>query len=427
MSRSQRIVHRPARTTRHLGEQQARTVEAPPTLGQGSSGGLMQSLLPVTGVLGSVAMMTVVRNGLFMVVGAALLVVTIAGGLGMALSQRGRTGRERRKQRDRYLDYLERLREDFAATERTLRAEAGTLDPPGDALVDCVRDPARLWERRRTDRDFLQVRCGTGRIPAVPASVAQQGSAMDPPDPFMMAEAQALVRRFALMPDMPLTVPLDQVGNVSIVGDREGVVAVARSLMLQAAVFHAPEDVEMAACFPPDAIADWQWLSWLPHTVDPDRREGPHPFRRIADTPAHLAELMVSDLAARTKWAGEARRGSIGYDDTRRLTQRMLVLHDTYGQVATEVRGADDSLAARDLGVTVLHLVADRMQEPSSVGVRVTVEGGRVRVEDLRGQQPLTADGYLGGHRHRPGRGHRPDAGTAAAVQGVRGRGRARG
>jgi S-DNA-T family DNA segregation ATPase FtsK/SpoIIIE len=233
------IVHRPARTTRHLGEQQPRTVEAPPTLGQGQSSGMMQSLLPITGVLGSVAMMTVMRSGLFMVVGAVLLVVTIAGGVGMALSQRGRTGRERRKQRERYLDYLERLREDFAATERTLRAEAGTLDPPGDALVDCVRDPARLWERRRTDRDFLQVRCGTGRIPAVPASVDQQGSAMDPPDPFMMAEAQALVRRFALMPDMPLTVPLDQVGNVSIVGDREGVVSVARALMLQAAVFHA--------------------------------------------------------------------------------------------------------------------------------------------------------------------------------------------
>ena len=82
---------------------------------------------------------------------------------------------------------------------------------------------------------------------------------MDPPDPFMMAEAQALVRRFSLMPDMPLTVPLDLAGNVSIVGDREGVVAVARALLLQTAVLHAPEDVELAACFPPQAMADWEW------------------------------------------------------------------------------------------------------------------------------------------------------------------------
>ena len=126
-----RLVHRPARTTRRPGDQQARVIEAPPTLGQGGGGnGLMQALLPVTGVLGSVGMMTVLRNGLFMVMGAALLVVTIGGALAMALSQRGRSGRERRKQRERYLDYLERLREEFAEEERTTRADAGRLDPP---------------------------------------------------------------------------------------------------------------------------------------------------------------------------------------------------------------------------------------------------------------------------------------------------------
>ena len=42
-------------------------------------------------------------------------------------------------------------------------------------------------------------------MPVVPATLAQSGSMMDPPDPFMMAEAEALARRFALMPDMPLT------------------------------------------------------------------------------------------------------------------------------------------------------------------------------------------------------------------------------
>ena len=383
-------------------------IEAPPTLGQGGAGGGMaQALLPITGVLGSVGMMAVMRSTLFMVVGAAMLVATVAGALGMAMSQRGRAGRERRKQRERYLDYLERLREEFAKTERTVRSEAGMLDPPSDALIDCVRDPARLWERRRTDGDFLRARCGAGRIPVVPATVgAQSGSAMDPPDPFMMAEAQAVVRRFALMPEMPLTVPLDRVGNVSIVGDREGVVTVARSLLLQAAVFHAPEDVVFAACFPPAALNDWHWLGWLPHVLDPERRDGPHPFRRIAAAPAELAGLIADDLAARTKWAGEARRGSIGQQDARRLTQRMLVLHDTYGQVSTEVRGQDDTLQARDLGVTVLHLAADRKQEPDDVAIRVMVQGDQVVVEDLRSGEPLVAEGQ-------------PDRTVAATAEGV--------
>lgn len=402
------LVHRPARSTRHLGEQPPKVIEAPPTLGQaGGGGGPMQALLPITGVLGSVGMMAVTRSTLFMVVGAAMLVATLAGVLGSAMSQRGRAGRDRRKQRERYLDYLERLRDEFAKTERTVRSEAGLLDPPSDALVDCARDPARLWERRRTDSDFLKVRCGTGRIPVGPATVAQNpGATMDPPDPFMMAEAQAVVRRFALMPEMPLTVPMDQVGNVSIVGDRDGVVNVARSLLLQLAVFHAPEDVELAACFPPAAMQDWQWLSWLPHVLDPERQDGPHPFRRIAPSPVELAGLIADDLAERTKWASEARRGSMGQQDSRRLTQRLLVLHDTYGQVSAEVRAQGESHDTPALGLTVLHLVADRTQEPSNVAVRISVQGDEVVVEDLRSGQPLVATGQ-------------PDRTTAAVAEGI--------
>ncbi|WP_350275969.1 type VII secretion protein EccCa [Kribbella sp. HUAS MG21] len=356
----------------------------------------MQMLLPMVGSLGSVAMMTMGRSGPMVMVGVGLLVLTLIASVGGMLASRGKGGKDRKLQRTRYLDYLERMRDAFSQEERKARAQALELNPPPDALLDCVADVSRLWERRRTDSDFLQARCGSGRVPVVPAVVGQGGSAMEPPDQFMTAEANALVRRFTLMPDMPLTVPLDHVGNVSIVGDREGVVRVARSLLVQTAVFHAPEDVAMAACFPQSAIADWHWLNWLPHVEDPDRREGPIPFRRTAQTPQDLTRLLADDLAARVRWATESRRGAVAYEDRRRLTQRLLVVHDTYGDVAAEVRPqADDTLVPGELGVTVLHLVADRVQEPSAVTIRITVFGDEVRVEDLRGQYPLVAGGQV--------------------------------
>nr|WP_272954997.1 type VII secretion protein EccCa [Kribbella shirazensis] len=356
----------------------------------------MQMMLPMVGSLGSVAMMTMGRSGPMVMVGVGLLALTLVGSLGAMLASRGKGGKDRKLQRTRYLDYLERMRDAFSAEERKARAQALELNPPPDALLDCVADVSRLWERRRTDSDFLQSRCGSGRVPVVPAVVGHGGSAMEPPDQFMTAEANALVRRFTLMPDMPLTVPLDHVGNVSIVGDREGVLRVARSLLVQTAVFHAPEDVAMAACFPQAALADWHWMSWLPHVEDPDRREGPVPFRRIAATPQDLTRLLADDLGARVRWATESRRGAVALEDRRRLTRRLLVVHDTYGDVAAEVRPqADDTLLPGELGVTVLHLVADRVQEPSSVTIRITVFGDEVRVEDLRGQYPLVAGGQV--------------------------------
>jgi S-DNA-T family DNA segregation ATPase FtsK/SpoIIIE len=393
---STRLVHRPARSTRSIDTGQPRVIETPPPGARGKAGGgAMQALMPAVGVLGSVGMMSTMRTGTSAVIGVGVLALTLVGTFGMAFSQRGRSGKESREQRNRYLDYLERLREDFGKLERANRKTALALNPPADALVDCVRDPARLWERRRSDPDFLLVRCATGRMPVVPATLASSGSMMDPPDPFMMAEAEALARRFALMPDMPLTIPLDLAGNVSIVGDRDGVVRIARALLLQAAVLHAPEDVEMAATFPPNALDLWQWLGWLPHTVDPERREGPHPFRRFAAKPDELADLIKDDVASRATLATEAKRGSLGAGDARRMIQRLLVLHDTYGEVATEVASPDDTLGVGELGVTVLHLVSDRMQEPSNVAVRLTVQEGNVLVEDLRGGGYLTAQGQL--------------------------------
>ncbi len=392
---STRLVHRPARSTRSIDTGQPRVIETPPPGARGKAGGnAMQALMPAVGVLGSVGMMSTMRTGTSAVIGVGVLALTVVGTFGMMFSQRGRSGKESRDQRNRYLDYLERLREEFGKMERQNRKTALALNPPADALVDCVRDPARLWERRRGDPDFLLVRCATGRMPVVPATLAQSGSMMDPPDPFMMAEAEALARRFALMPDMPLTIPLDLAGNVSIVGDRDGVVRIARALMLQAAVFHAPEDLEVAASFPASALDQWQWVGWLPHTVDPERREGPHPFRRIASKPGDLAELIRDDVASRVTLASEARRGSLGTGQ-RRMIQRMLVLHDTYGDVATEVAPADPTLGIGELGVTVLHLVQDRMQEPSNVAIRITVQEARVLVEDLRGGGYMTAEGQL--------------------------------
>ncbi|MFG1625949.1 type VII secretion protein EccCa [Kribbella sp. NPDC049227] len=394
-----RIVHRPARRTPAPGVQQQRVIEVAPSLGGaggGGGGGAMQMLLPMVGSIGSVAMMTMGRSGPMVMVGVGLLALTMVGSIGGMIASRGKGGKDRKQQRTRYLDYLERMRDDFSKEERKARAQALELNPPPDALLDCVVDVSRLWERRRTDSDFLQPRCGSGRVPVVPATVGQGGSAMEPPDQFMMAEANALVRRFTLMPDMPLTVPLDHVGNVSIIGDREGVVRVARSLLVQTAVFHAPEDVILAAAYPRAALPDWQWLSWLPHVQDPERADGPTPFRRIADTPQKLSQLLSDDLSERVQWATESRRGSVSFEDRRKLTQRILVLHDTYGDVAAEVRPqADDSLVPGELGVTVLHLVADRVQEPSSVTMRITVYGDDVRIEDLRGQYPMVASGQV--------------------------------
>ncbi|MBM4793016.1 type VII secretion protein EccCa [Streptomyces sioyaensis] len=392
---STRLIHRPARTIRPPAASEARIIEAPPNLPEGKAGNIAMSLLPVAGVMSSVVMMTVVRNSQFAGLGAIILVVTVIGSVALVFSQRGKAQRTRRTQREAFLAYLEDLRDELSAEERRRRERAEVLNPPPSALYDIVRDPARLWERRRVDADFLRVRVGTGEMPVRDLQIAQQGSSvLTPPDRFMLNEASALMARFRTGTELPLTVPLDRVGNVSVIGAREDCVRVARALLVQAAALHAPDDVVMALAVPGDRVADWEWAKWMPHLLDTEQYDGPVAARRIAPSAPQLARLLGPELRRRASYAAEVRRGLSG-NDALSMTSRLLVVADGHGQDAVDLPRPDEAVGLMEMGVTVLHLIEQRVQEPGHVGVRITVDGDQVLIEDLREQEPVSAHGTV--------------------------------
>ncbi|GAA2661458.1 type VII secretion protein EccCa [Streptomyces vastus] len=381
---TQQLIHRPARSTRPLAPSEPRTIEAPPNLPEGKIGNAATSLLPMAGVMGSVVMMTVIRSSQFAVVGAVVLVFALLGAVALFLSQRGKAQRTRRTQRERYLEYLEELREELATGERERRRQARLLSPPPQALYDLVRDPARLWERRRLDADFLRVRVGVGDVPVQDLVIGENtGGVLTPPDPFMLNEARALQGRFTTATDSPLTVPLDRAGNVSVVGDREGVLRVARALLVQTAVTHAPDDVAIALGVPGERLEEWGWAKWLPHVLDTQEQDGPLAARRIAPSLPQLARLLRQDLRRRASYAAEVRRG-LSDKNALRMTDRLLVVSDEYGETAVELSRSDAAIGLHDMGVTVLHLLEQQVHEPDQVSVRITVDGDQVMVEDLR-------------------------------------------
>ncbi|MGW5733539.1 MULTISPECIES: type VII secretion protein EccCa [Streptomyces] len=382
---TQHLVHRPARSTRPQATAPERTIEPPPNLPEGKMGNAATALLPMAGVMGSVVMMTVIRNSQFAAIGAIVLVFALLGAVALFLSQRGKAQRTRRTQRERYLEYVEEQREELGATERELRRQARILNPPPAALYDLVRDPARLWERRRLDADFLRVRLGTGDVPVQGLVIGQnQGSGvLTPPDPFMLNEARALQHRFTTATDFPLTAPLDRAGNVSIIGERDDVLRVARALLIQTAVTHAPDDVAIALGVPGERLEEWQWAKWLPHVLDTQQNDGPAAARRIAPSIEQLARQCAPDLRRRSSYAAEVRRG-LSDRNALRMNDRLLVVSDCHGATATELPRPDSAVDLTGMGVTVLHLLQQQVHEPDQVSVRITVDGDQVSVEDLR-------------------------------------------
>ncbi len=395
-------MHRPARVSEPAPPPPPLEIEAPPIQPDAAPIGGFQAVLPLAGAASSMTLMLVFRGSPLAGVGALAMVVTVLATVGLVVTQRGRATRVRRQHRMRYLDYLERLRSQLGDQEQVARHRARALDPAPAALLDLIRDPARLWERRRPDPDFLTVRIGAGTIPGRRLVLQDQGTALQPTDPFMLAEARGLVRRFAHLPGAPLRVPLDRVGDVSIVGPREPALAAARAILVQVAALHAPDDVALAVCRPENRAADWDWARWLPHLVDIEQRDTAGPLRRIATDPRGLTDVLSRELGRRAATAGASRRslGDTRNDATRPLS-RLLVIIDSHGRDAQPLPMPDRAATAASLGTTVIHLVEDRLQEPEEVSVRITVatesdaENADLVIEDRRGDAPVRLTGEL--------------------------------
>jgi S-DNA-T family DNA segregation ATPase FtsK/SpoIIIE len=371
------------------------TMSPPPLLPDGRTGSGVQSLIPLAGAGAAMSMMMFLRGSGFAALGAVILVVSLGAAGVLYLTQRGQAGRKRRSQRELYVTYLEELRDDLRERERAFRERSVRVDPPVAHLLGILADPARLWERRRGDPDFLRLRIGTGALPVREITMREEGTVVSPTDPFMRSEARALIRRFGRIPGLPLRVGLDRAGEVSVIAaERADALRVARALIAQLAALHAPDDVRLAVIAPPEAEPDWAWTRWLPHLLDREQIGPAGPVPRLCPDEATLAAVLADDLAERARHAASAQRHGGGAKEAR-TRSRLVVVDDAHGRVARRLATPDPAIGLAALGVTVVHLLADRLDEPGEVSRRLVVDGDDVRLDDLTAAPPVVVTGTL--------------------------------
>ncbi|MEU7926598.1 type VII secretion protein EccCa [Micromonospora sp. NPDC049107] len=392
---STRMVHRPARMARPMSTMDPLVLDPPPQLPDGRSAMGLQALLPMAGAGVAMSMMMFLRGSGFAALGAVVMVAALGAAGAMYLTQLGKAGRQRRAQRERYQDYLEELRDQLRESEQRMRTEASLLDPPVNRLLDVIRSPARLWERRRADIDFLHVRLGVGALPVRPIELREQSTPTNPLDPFMRHEARSLIRRFALTPGLPLRANLDCAGDVSVIAPNHAeAVAVARAILVQVATFHAPDDVTLAIITTPERARDWRWARWLPHLLDRTSIGPSGPTPLLVTTAQTLVELLRDDLEERATSALKAFRHGGGRAEAK-ARPRLLVIDDAHGELARVLASPDPTVGLDSLGVTVVHLLADRLHEPGDVSRRITIDGDSVTLEDLTASPAMTVRGTL--------------------------------
>lgn len=384
---SARIIHRPSRTTPAARLAQPLLMEGPPDEVSGGGKANFMALIPLLGAATSMTVMMIFRGSALAALGALMMIVTVLASIVLLFSQRGKARRQRQVQRETFLDYLENKRTELLSAEEAFRGVAWSGDPSPSALADVVRDPHRLWERRRAHEDFLHLRVGSGERPTNAITVHYEEKGTARPDPFLAAEVERLRRRFAVVPDLPLTVNTDSRGDISVVGQPDHTQELTRSLVLSAAALHSPEDLYLALVVPDERRHEWAWMTGLPHLLDQERPTAVGPVRRVVRSVQELDELLAPELRRRGQGTAEARR-SVGRWSVGDALPRLLIVDASDDGASVALRGLDRASSLGSLGVTVLRLVRSATDEPDSISVRLSVGPDRVDVEDY-GEDPL--------------------------------------
>lgn len=372
-----RIIHRPARITEPVEPPAEVMLAPPPPIGDSAGGFPLQSLLPIVGSLSSITMIVLLRNNpIMVVVGAVILVVALVGGVGMAFTARGNAARQRRVQRERYLDYLEQTRSRVRELADGHRDAMLALHPAPSTLIEIGANPARRWERRPGDSDFLRVRVGTGDLRAVEVQLPAEQNPVQPFDPVMQGAGERLVRLAGTAQGVPAILDLERGGHVSLIGDREHTLAVARAAAAQIAAFHSPDDVHLAAVIPQHLRDGWRGFDLLPHVAAPASAPDSIATRRVAPTLPQLMALLADELRDRVATTAAMRRSG-----RRTKPARLVVFIDEGTDAATALPRLDPALDLADLGITVVHLVDDRLKEPAAVTARMSPTGDEATIE----------------------------------------------
>ncbi|MBT2533904.1 hypothetical protein J7E83_17590 [Arthrobacter sp. ISL-48] len=160
--------------------------------------------------------------------------------------------------------------------------EARLLSPdPATAGLIAATPGTRLWERRRSNPDYLSVRLG---VASMPSDVVLE-------DPKQVEHKRQVTWEAK---DVPVTVALPRHGILGISADQESARQIGAWVMAQLAVTQSPRDVRLYLLTASDAQPAWDWVRWLPHVQSPTPERS---FALVGSDPVSISQRL-GELAA---------------------------------------------------------------------------------------------------------------------------------
>jgi len=305
----------------------------------------------------------------------ALMSPVIAIGTWWEQKRRRRTDLE--EEDERFATALETFRDDVErATVAERDRRRGEVPDPATMLRRAALPTTKLWQRRPRAGELLRLHAGVGAVRWEVPLDNQSGKKPEDVVRDIVADTR--------IPAAPVEVDLTDAGVVGIVGDREGALAVARSLLCQAAVHCGPADLTVGVFCDTGRDEAWQWTTWLPHVrhvgdgaggqwLSAQRGRSEALLRSLRDgIDTHItpAVLLVVDSDVLTEGRDAPARSLLGHG---RPTGTGLVHQDQGTQVSGIVIAANEEQLPASC-TTVVRVAADAQGTVTRPGDLTTVD-----------------------------------------------------
>jgi type VII secretion protein EccCb len=296
--------------------------------------------------------------------------------------------------------------------EKTLGI-AADLDRELAARQEEIRSGTRLWERRPKDHDFLYLRLG---ISTRQSTVVYKISENEKTESTLMREATRLAEDSRLLYDVPVTVPMylpsdetekkkaeskkqeqeaeeeetqESKGitirhSIGITGNSvEHVHVYLRTLLVDYAAFHSPQDTMLYVAGTSAARQYWRWAYALPHCKEADKSEtlffesDEKPGENEADR-MRLFWKNIRTILERRRMRLQDRESGVDVKlpfllvvvDVRTPAPGWSCLHDLESEAAISTILIDGQI----LGAGIIFLTPDRTKVPSRCTAIIEVD-----------------------------------------------------
>jgi DNA segregation ATPase FtsK/SpoIIIE, S-DNA-T family len=283
--------------------------------------------------------------------------------IGSQLSERGQSRKHAARQAAAYREHKARITRDAREALESERTErAGEFPDPAAAGSIAAGPRGRLWERRRSDPDYLVLRVGTADLP----------SSVELTDPEQDEHRRQIIWR---SPDAPVTISLPNRGVIGVAGPGDIPRAAARWLMAQAATLHSPNDLRLYLLTDSSGKASWQWARWLPHCRPAAGQDCAMLIGNDAESVATRIAELLAIIGARQQAARDA-----GPREAR-FRPDIVVVFDGSRKLRALPGAVQLLQEGPSVGVCAVCLDTDEQLLPAECQAIVVVDGHRMRVQ----------------------------------------------